>query len=124
MNIAKLWYLEFLALVLCILGILSLVLVLRRPTLLMRKYRSIKQALFNFGIAGFGLVLIATGVRLLSGDWAGVGFVGGFLLMTGIQIFCWVIGLRLEILGNVTDEAPRTLSDSETSQVTSPIPEH
>lgn len=91
-------------------------------TRLMWKQRSTKQIFFNLGISVFGLALITIGFRMLSGEWA--GFAGGFLLMTGIQIFCWVIGVRLEIIGNLTDDAPHSSSGSETTQGTSAIPQH
>lgn len=90
----------------------------------MKKHRSSKQVFFNFGVAALGLALLAVGFWLLSGNWAAAGFIGGFLLMTGIQVFCWAIGIRLEILGNLTEDRPRAFSDSDSSQRTSAIPQH
>lgn len=90
------------------------------------KQRSTKQLLFKLGVAVLGLSLIGLGYGLLSAkefnDFA--DFAAGFLLMTGIQMFCWVIGIRLQILGNVTDDPLLESSDSEATQGTSAIPQH
>jgi hypothetical protein len=58
-------------------------------------------------------------VELMSASWGGSGFLAGFLLITGIQIFFWVIGIRSELLGNVTDDVFDWQGEEETSRHTS-----
>lgn len=59
--------------------------------------------LFRFKICALimGLTLAIGGSGLLYTAWAGSRFLGAFLLVTGLQVFLWVIGIRLEIFGNV-----------------------
>lgn len=62
------------------------------------------RLMIKVGNALFGVALLWIGLELLSASWSGAGFLAGFLLFTGIQIFFWVIGIRSELLGNVTDD--------------------
>lgn len=48
-----------------------------------------------------GIIMLSAGFPLLRFTWPGSNFIGGFLLTTGIQIFLWSIGVKLEMLSNV-----------------------
>ncbi len=74
--------------------------------------------IFRIATAVFGILLVVIGVELISASWSGSGFLAGFLLMTGIQVFFWVIGIRLHILGNVTDEVYDSQWEAEASRHT------
>lgn len=49
----------------------------------------------------WGLVAIMVGWQLLYSLWSGSTFLGAFLFVTGAQVVLWVVGVRLEILGNI-----------------------
>jgi hypothetical protein len=68
-------------------------------------------------IALIGIAFVVIGGKLLSASWNGAGFLAGFLLITGIQVFFWVIGIRLHLLGNVTndDEWEQPLPETQSS---------
>lgn len=68
---------------------------------------------FRLTVALFGLGLILVGYNLVE---ARSDFLGGFLLVIGIQTFCWMIGIRLEILGNVTDDVFDRQGEAEASR--------
>jgi hypothetical protein len=72
--------------------------------------------IFQIATALFGVLLVVAGVELMSASWGGAGFLAGFLLITGIQIFFWVIGIRSELLGNVTDNVLDWQGEEETSR--------
>ncbi|MCI0524389.1 MAG: hypothetical protein L0Y75_03915 [Acidobacteria bacterium] len=74
------------------------------------------RLMIKFGNALFGIALVWIGLKLLSASWGGAGFLAGFLLFTGIQIFFWVIGIRSELLGNVTDDVLDWQGEEETSK--------
>lgn len=71
------------------------------------------RSVFSLEVALFGLGLILVGYNLVE---ARFDFLGGFLLVIGIQTFCWVIGIRLEILGNVTDDVFDRQGEAEDSR--------
>ncbi len=62
------------------------------------------RLMIKLGNALFGIALLGIGFLLLSVSWSGAGLLAGVLLFMGIQIFFWVIGVRSELLGNVTDD--------------------
>lgn len=62
---------------------------------------SVGRIVFRLAVALLGVGFILIGYTLIE---SGIGFLGGLLLVMGIQTFCWVIGIRLQILGNVTNE--------------------
>ncbi len=73
------------------------------------------RLMIKFGNALFGIALVWIGLKLLSASWSGAGFLAGVLLITGIQIFFWAIGIRSELLGNVTDDIFDWQGEEETS---------
>jgi hypothetical protein len=60
-----------------------------------------KRVIFKLAVALLGLGLVLIGYNLVE---ARIDLLGGFLLVIGIQTFFWVIGIRLEMLGNVTEK--------------------
>jgi hypothetical protein len=56
------------------------------------------------GVATLGLVLFALGVRCFDLH-LGIasGALGTFLALTGLQIFMWSVGIRLELFGTTSD---------------------
>ncbi len=74
------------------------------------------RIVFRLAVTLLGLGLVLVGYNLIE---SGIGFLGGFLLATGIQTFFWVIGIRLEMLGNVTEDVFDRQGEMETSRPTS-----
>ncbi|MGH9802550.1 MAG: hypothetical protein ACRD82_19470 [Blastocatellia bacterium] len=81
-------------------------------------FPSYLSVLFRLAIVMLGFWLTLTGYTLVK---SANDFVGGFLLVVGIQIFCWAIGIRLHVLGNVIDDRfqNREIPEVETGGVSS-----
>ena len=68
----------------------------------------------RFAVACFGLLSLAIGVRFLQhpfGAFAG-GIVGSFLVLTGVQILLWLLGIRIELFGTTSDMDPSSSDES------------
>jgi hypothetical protein len=64
------------------------------------------------------LAAITFGLRLSHTPNVFEAFGGAFLVVTGGQIALWVFGIRLEMLGNTTTDAPRQFSGPEVASPT------
>src|ERR1051325_6489896 len=66
-----------------------------------RRTYKLKHFWIKASTTSTAVALIFGGYELLYASSSGAKFLGAFLLVTGFQIFLWVIGVRLEILSNV-----------------------
>jgi hypothetical protein len=67
-------------------------------------------------IAGISLTFTWMGIALAKENGSLVQGLGAFLVVTGIQIACWLLGIRLEILGNTTEPSVNTHEESTSEQ--------
>ena len=82
-------------------------------------YRRYQGALSRLAILASAALLVSLGLRLcqLSAT-GGASFLGAFLIVTGVQVGLWAIGIRLELLNNTV--APDVRAPREA--FTEPIP--
>ncbi len=86
----------------------------RSPLLIPKRFSQKSKHKFVRIYIGFtGATLIIAGFLLTNTSLSGSKFLGVFLCATGTQIALWVLGIRLEILGNVPAEIDAPMIESE-----------